>query len=143
MSAVASVPPSLAVYRDGGRRKIDLEGRCRMCLTPRRQRGVRQLTRHHLVPRTYFGARMQALAGDAWTQMWKLRDADANIIPLCAGCHRAVELDRAARAMLRKVLGPNEAAFAVSVRGQLWFDARYPRLGIAGPRVQSMSRASQ
>lgn len=108
---------SLALYRDGGQSKLAEEGRCRMCRTPRKRRGVRQLTRHHLVPQRWPG----------WARLgFKLRDADANIIPLCGNCHRAVERDEWARRMLRKVLGSCEVAFARKTMGETAFDEMYP-----------------
>jgi hypothetical protein len=58
--------------------------------------------------------------------MWKLRDAEANVVPLCWTCHQDVETDVAARKLLRKVLASQEAAFAVKLRGQAWFDRVYP-----------------
>jgi hypothetical protein len=117
---------SLVFYRDGGRSKLREEARCRMCLHPRRRRGVRQLTRHHIVPQQWFRTRMQRESGSAWTRLWRLRDAEANIVPLCARCHRDVHADEWARRMLRKVLGANEVAFAIKVFGQASFDAMYP-----------------
>lgn len=56
----------------------------------------------------------------------RLRDAEANIVPLCARCHREVEIDEWARRMLRKVLDQSEIAFAIQLRGKLWFDLAYP-----------------
>lgn len=119
-----TVNPTLAVWRDAGQTKLRQEGRCRMCERPSAER---RLTRHHLVPRAWFAPRLAALSGDDWFQLWRLRDCDANIVPLCWPCHQAVERDGPpARRMLRKVLGAAEAAFAVAVRGQAWLDERYP-----------------
>ena len=63
------------VYRDGGRSKVEEEGRCRLCLRDQR---IRPLTRHHVVPKRWF--RSRGLPNS-------LRDADANIVPLCRPCH--------------------------------------------------------
>lgn len=110
----------LAFYECGGRAKLIREGRCRMCLVPRQRRGERMLTRHHLVPQRWTGWR---LFGE---RRFRIRDADANCIPLCAHCHREVERDDGARRMLRKVLGQDEVAFGIQVAGRTWFDRRYP-----------------
>jgi hypothetical protein len=109
----------LAFYEIGGRMKMEREGRCRMCLTPRQRRGSRMLSRHHLVPKAWEGWK---LFGHL---RYRIRDADANVIPLCLRCHREVETDEWARRMLRKVLGQEEIAFAIQVRGKAWLDARY------------------
>jgi hypothetical protein len=120
---IISISPSLLSYRNGGRWKMDREGRCRMCLEPRRKAGVRMLTRHHLVPRSWFAINF----GDPLPyKAVRVRDCDANMIPLCVRCHDAVETDSMARAMLRKVLGQNEVAFGIQLRGKDWFDRRYP-----------------
>lgn len=113
---VALLPEWLRLYRYGGRSKCSEESRCRLCLRPDR---IRKLTRHHVVPQRWF--RLYGLDG-------YIRDADANIIPLCAACHRDVEApgDASARRMLRKVMGPSEAAYAITLCGQTWFDTRYP-----------------
>jgi hypothetical protein len=114
---ILRVSASLAFYRDGGRTKLGIEGRCRMCLHPRRRKGVRRLTRHHLVPQEWFQARLLPQ---------RLRDAEANMIPLCERCHRDVHTDEWARRMLRKMLGQNEIAFAIQVTGREWFEVEYP-----------------
>lgn len=118
MSSVVSY--SLTLYRCGGRVKLAEEARCRMCLTPRRRRGVRRLTRHHIVPQRWHG----------WAQFefdrFRLRDADANIVPLCDRCHRDIERDEWARRMLRKVLGAAEVAFGMQMMGRAAFDRMYP-----------------
>lgn len=118
-----TISPSLAVYVDGGRRKLAGERRCRMCLRERRRSGVRQLTRHHLVPQAWY--RLNGLPV-------RIRDAEANIVPLCANCHRAVETDEWARRMLRKVLDQTEIAYVIQVRGKLWFDRTYPAMPSGG-----------
>lgn len=123
-----TVSAQLATWRDAGRAKLREEGRCRLCQRPP---AVRPLTRHHLVPRSWFAPQLQGLDGDDWFRLWRLRDADANIVPLCWPCHRAVERDDPhARRMLRKVLGSAEVAYAVAVRGRAWFDARHPPVKI-------------
>lgn len=110
--AVIAVSAPLLRYRCGGRDKMREEGRCRMCLLPSERR---PLTRHHIVPKSWFAS-----------MPFMLRDADANIVPLCRRCHDAVERDPAVRRLLRKVLGADEVAFALQVRGPGWFDRRYP-----------------
>lgn len=108
-------------YRNGGRDKLREEARCRMCLHPRRRRGVRMLTRHHIVPQRWRGwlREFRAFA-------FRYRDCDSNIVPLCIRCHHDVEHDPVARYMLRKVLGQNEVAFGIQMWGQSNFDAFYP-----------------
>lgn len=92
------------------------EGQCRMC---ERKRQVRPLTRHHLVPMRWFlgpGARFRMV-----------RNANANIIPLCRLCHDQIEeRDPIARRMLRKLLTQQEVAFAVRLRGIEWLNREYP-----------------
>lgn len=133
------MPERSPLYRLAGKTKLSEEGRCRMCLTPRASRGERQLTRHHIVPQSWFSDRIARAGADLrlhadrdWlairdeqARIRQLRDCDDNIVPLCVACHRAVESDDAARAMLRKVLGSAEVAFALSTRGRAWFDLRY------------------
>lgn len=124
---------SLLIYRYGGRAKLDEEGRCRMCLRPKR---IRRLTRHHLVPQQWFNDRVRTDPGPqhpdfvrlgiAEFTVFRVRDVDANIVPLCGPCHRDVESDESARRMLRKLLGNSEATFAIKVRGEGWFDSMYP-----------------
>jgi hypothetical protein len=109
----------LALYLDGGRAKMRYEGVCRMCLRPHAGRpgSPRWLTRHHLVPKAWC---------DDHGIAFRIRDAEANIIPLCGSCHRDVETDEAARGLLRKVLTQTEIAFAIQLAGKSWFDDRYP-----------------
>ncbi len=126
------VSSSLLVFRGGGREKARQEGRCRMCLRPRgpdsKQEwlktpfsfdGTRQLTRHHLLPLEWFKHQLPPTRA--------LRSVDANIIPLCRQCHDEVERDEESRRMLRRSLGADEAAFAIQLAGEGWFDQRYPR----------------
>lgn len=95
-----------------------------MCLRPAR---VRQLTRHHLIPQSWFASVMRASCGGDWFALWRLMNADANIVPLCRPCHDLVEVDREARVMLRRVLTVEELAFMIQVRGRVWVEHRYPR----------------
>lgn len=128
MSSVVSY--SLMLYRCGGRVKLAEERRCRMCLTPRRRRGVRRLTRHHIVPQRWRGWRHFDY------DRYLLRDADANIVPLCDRCHREVEHDEWARRMLRKVLGAAEVAFAIQMMGRAAFDEMYPPSAAQSRRIR-------
>lgn len=106
-----------------GRDKTAREGHCRMCQKPRHLCAVGDqpatLTRHHLVPLRWFvrdGARYRAV-----------RNANANIVPLCWPCHKLIEdKDIFARRMLRRVLTQREIAFAVQLRGIQWLDRAYP-----------------
>lgn len=121
------IAPEIARRTDKGATKVKLEGRCRMC---RRPSSVRTLTRHHLVPQVWFRRLVQQLEAEgndqrAW-EIRMLRDADANIVPLCVPCHKQVEGDTGYRRMLRKLLDPVEATFCVKVRGLRWFDLYYP-----------------
>jgi hypothetical protein len=141
---VVAVSTNLIVKRNSGRAKVAQEKRCRMCLHERDVRWpayisdpetpewirkqlkpahARQLTRHHLVPQSWFSVQPP--------EVYTLCHVDANIVPLCRRCHDQVEHDEMARAMLRKVLGQDEIAFCVQLMGLEWFDRRYPRLGRA------------
>jgi hypothetical protein len=123
------VPPDLARNRGAGAAKVREEGACRMC---RRLAQVRPLTRHHLVAQRWFRSRLVSLPVTreeeeaAWMEWRRLRDADANIVPLCEPCHKQVEGDAGHRLLLRRVLAPEEATFCILLRGQEWFDHRYP-----------------
>lgn len=118
------VSPSLVVHRNGGSAKLAEEGQCRMCLRPPpildpwAPEYARKLTRHHLIPQSWFRARSMKVR--------QLSNADANIVPLCRRCHDDVEDDEAARKMLRKVLTQAEVAFVIQMLGQEWIDRRYP-----------------
>lgn len=95
---------------------------CRMCLRDHR---VRPLTRHHLVPESWFLRQPLALR--------LVRNAHANIIPLCRPCHDLVdsreEREREmARKHLRRSLTQQEVAFAIQVRGLPWLGRAYPLL---------------
>lgn len=123
----------LVRYRYGGREKLAEEGRCRMCLRPKR---IRRLTRHHLVPQRWFNSRARTSPGPqhpdfvrlgiAPFEEFRVRDCDANVVPLCAPCHNEVETDVSARKTLRKLLGATEVAFAIKLLGEQWFDSTYP-----------------
>lgn len=95
------------------------EGRCRMCLRPS---DVRPLTEHHVVPVSWFsGSRLRPL-----------RNVAANKVPLCREDHDLVERDEHARRELRRLLAPDEVAFAIQTAGRAWLDARYPTVRRAG-----------
>lgn len=123
----AGVSPTLVVQRLKGWAKVREEGRCRMCQRPS---DVRPLSRHHLVPQSWFRAQ---------PRLAPLRHADANIVPLCDPCHRAVEERGShARVELRHLFGHVEVAFAIQLRGREWLDARYPA---GGPNRSAPIRA--
>lgn len=112
--------PSLSSPRMTGH-KMRAEGHCRMCLRPDR---VRPLTKHHLVPESWFIKQPFKLR--------MIRNAHANVIPLCRPCHDMVDsrdederLD--ARRLLRRCLGQSEIAFMIQVRGIDWVNWHYPR----------------
>jgi hypothetical protein len=95
---------------------------CRMCGRPS---SVRPLTRHHLVPESWFLRQPLKLR--------VIRNAHANIIPLCRPDHDRIdsrdEDERwEARTHLRRCLTTDELAFAIQVRGQTWLEIEYPRL---------------
>lgn len=102
--------------------KMNAEGQCRMC---GRSSIVRELTKHHLVPASWFLRQPYLLR--------KIRNAHANIIPLCRPCHDLIdhrsEVERApARRELRRCLGQAEISFAIQIRGKEWLDKEYPRI---------------
>lgn len=103
-------------WTDGA--KCEREGHCRMC---RRPSHVRQLTRHHLIAQGWWRARGEDIA--------VLRNAAANIVPLCRQCHDEVEHDVESRRMLRRVLTQEEVAFIIDVIGRNWLERRYPITG--------------
>lgn len=95
---------------------------CRMCL---REHRVRPLTRHHLVPEHWFLRQPLPLR--------MIRNAHANIIPLCRPCHDMVDSRDPmehipARRELRRSLSTDELAFAIQVRGRAWLDREYPSI---------------
>lgn len=95
----------------GGRAKVAKEGRCRMCLRPDH---VRQLTRHHLLPRRR--------SGRVTFQI----NHPLNIVPLCRECHDLVETEESARKMLRRVLLVEEVEFLRRHVGARWLAQHYP-----------------
>lgn len=112
------VNPTLIVQRGKGWIKCREEGCCRMC---RRSSMIRPLTRHHVVPLSWFRNR---------ERFAPLRHVDANIVPLCAPCHRDIERRTPhARTELRRLLSNVEIAFVIQVAGQQWLDDRYPSNG--------------
>lgn len=118
-AALAGVSPSLIVQRNKGFAKVREEGRCRMC---RRASDVRPLSRHHLVPQSWFREH---------PSLAPLRHADANIVPFCDPCHQEVEKRGShARVELRRLLGNAEVAFVLQLRGRDWVDGRYPTTGV-------------
>lgn len=104
------------------------EGQCRMC---QRAWKVRPPTRHHLVPLRWF-MRYEGAAFRA------IRNANANIIPICRPCHDLIEdRDPFARRMLRRLLTQQEIALAVQLRGVDWLNREYP---LDGERVGPYER---
>lgn len=96
------------------------EGHCRMCLRPA---SVRPLTRHHIIPESWFLRQPYHLR--------VIRNAHANICPLCRPCHDLVdnrdEDERmSARRELRRSFSQSEIAFAIQVRGIDWLNETYP-----------------
>lgn len=113
------VNPTLIVQRQKGWMKVNEEGQCRMC---RRPNTVRILTRHHVVPQSYFRSR---------PKIAPLRHCDPNIVPLCTKCHRDVERQTPhARIELRRLLTNQEIAFALQIAGRIWLDRRYPLVSV-------------
>lgn len=122
------VNPSLANNVSSGRDKLSQEGKCRICGWAHRDAlgqpvTTDRLTRHHLVPQAWFLRRKEELK--------ILRNANANIVPLCDTCHSIVDgrepvLKLKKRAALRQALYPNEIAFILQIRGRPWFDHHYP-----------------
>ena len=109
--------PLRRFFTDGS--KVAREGHCRMCLRPGH---VRQLSRHHLIPQRWF--RQQG------ERVYVLRNAAANIVPLCRACHDEIETGPtrlASRRMLRRALTQEEVAFVIDVRGLRWLETRYPQ----------------
>lgn len=103
-----------------GLNKLQSEGRCRDCQVSKHER---QLTRHHLVPISWF-------LGEG-RQYRIIRNSNANIVPLCRPCHDRVEsrhpvIRLEARRRLRRLLTQQEIAFAIQLRGRWWLDSEYP-----------------
>lgn len=120
MVTLAQVSVSLRENRMSGRDKVLMERDCRICDSRK------DMTRHHLVPLSWFFSPRGA-------HLRSIRNANANIVPLCVTCHQIVDGTRdpvgklKIRAALRERLGSNEVAFILQVRGQAWFDHHYPR----------------
>lgn len=118
----AMLPPVELRSTSGTSRKFGGYSLCRMC---GREKRVRPITRHHLVPLSWFSG----LADDDPRRA--LRNATANLIPLCRPCHDLVDARDAtvrepARRMLRRSLGQAEITFAIHVRGRSWLAYHYP-----------------
>lgn len=116
-STFQRVNQTLAENTTSGRQKLTNEGRCRICGSQE------NLTRHHLVPMSWFLRRKMELRA--------LRNANANIVPLCRSCHEVLDgrepvprLQK--RSTLRASLWPNEIAFILQVRGKDWLNFHYP-----------------
>lgn len=106
----------------GNARKFGSGAICRMCA---REKKIRPLTRHHLVPRAFFAELEQSDPRRAFV------NATANLIPLCRPCHDLVdnrdEFERTfARRKLRQLLGQAEIAFVIALLGKRWLDEHYP-----------------
>lgn len=111
-----------------GRLKVLNEAHCRLCL---RHRDVRPLTRHHLIPLSWWL--------DQPARIRRIRNANCNIVGLCREDHDFIhdrEMGRISRTMLRKVLAQNEIAFIIRIRGVDWLDETYPRGDIPDSFVQ-------
>lgn len=108
---VYGISPSLLSWRNKR-----AEGRCRMC---QRDHDVRPLTLHHVVPSSWFRRQRRRLA--------LIRNVAANLVPLCRPCHDLVEENEAARSELRRLLAPDEVAFAIQTAGRAWLDKTYPQ----------------
>lgn len=115
----ARLSPTLANNIGSGWHKLHAERRCRICHSRDR------LTRHHLISQAWFNARKETIR--------LLRNANANIVPLCERCHRIVDSSRdpvgqlQKRAALREQLGAAEVAFILQMRGRDWLDTWYPK----------------
>lgn len=99
--------------------KVQAEGRCRLCPE------TAALTRHHVIPQSWFLGQPEALR--------QIRNAHANIVPLCRDCHDDVESKHPvilieARRRLRETFTQQEITFAIQVRGREWLEAQYPML---------------
>lgn len=128
-------PNALEFNAWSGTQKVQAEGRCRMCgrtwevrpligqqLTREdaQETQEQRLTRHHLVPQSWF----RSTRG---SQYRSIRNANANIVPLCRPCHDLIEEpDMISRRMLRRALTQQEIAFVVRYRGKDWLDYHYP-----------------
>jgi HNH endonuclease len=102
--------------------KMLSEGHCRMCQRPH---AVRPLTRHHLIPVAWFLRQPMKLR--------LVRNAHANIVPLCREDHDRVDsrfndVRIEARRHLRRCLSQAEIAFCIQVVGLEWLNENYPVL---------------
>ncbi len=120
--AVYGISASLLSWRDK-----KAEGKCRMCLRPA---DVRALTLHHLVPEAWFRRHRK---------LRLVRNVAANLIPLCRDDHDLVEREATARSQLRRLLAPDEVAFAIQTAGRDWLDASYPLTGQSSRRREDVS----
>lgn len=106
----------MSVPRQNVRAKLAQEGCCRICTA------TSNLTRHHLVPESWF-RKNSHVSG---------RHNPWNIVPLCVYCHRVVDgtnssiRRREKRRALRATLTAREVGFVVAVRGGDWLDRNYP-----------------
>ena len=101
--------------------KVAAEGRCRLC---QRSFKIRQPTRHHLIPQSWWIR--QPLPLRAFRNAW------AGIVPLCRKCHDSVDSKDPVeqwewRRMLRRSLTQQEIAFVICVMSKRWLDLEYPR----------------
>lgn len=116
------IPSKALVSPKTTEHKMRAEAHCRMCQRPH---SVRHLTRHHLVPVSWF-----------LRQPWPLRlirNAHANIVPLCREDHdrvdsRDLEEREEARRHLRRCLSQAEIAFVIQVKGIRWLNQHYPTI---------------
>lgn len=95
---------------------------CRLCMRTKHV-GPPHITRHHLVPESWFLGQPDELR--------TIRNAHANIIPLCRSCHDEVDnrgpvARERARRKLRGLLSQEEITFAIQVRGRTWLEIEYP-----------------
>lgn len=114
------VSKALRDNRLSGRDKVLMERQCRICSSSQ------DMTRHHLVPVSWFFS-------DEGAHLRMIRNANANIVPLCVNCHQIIDgirqpvLRLQFRAALRARLGTNEIAFILQVQGREWLEEHYPR----------------
>lgn len=116
------VPDRTLISPKATNHKMVAEGHCRMCLRPS---SVRRLTKHHIVPVSWFLRQPLPLR--------MIRNAHANVTPLCRTCHDRVdnreEDERMeARRELRRSFSQQEIAFAIAIRGKDWLDETYPSI---------------
>lgn len=100
--------------------KMQAEGHCRMCGRPP---SIRPLTKHHIIPASWFLRQPLPLR--------VIRNAHANVCPLCRVCHDMVDHRETAermdsRRLLRRCFSQQEIAFVIAIRGKAWLDHHYP-----------------